>query len=492
MRLILLGCLAACFIAKWAAVCKKINDLISIGHLKLCEIDTKTDDAQECVMENEFGKAFIFICNSSEYNDYKSSIIPAMCAHKTFINQSDPSESSADSVTYELFQNLMGTNDSTFQGYFLFFSTPYSNKDIDLSCLCYGGMQEKIKHVMKLVFKKTKKKIKGCDFGYNILSRRDLTNNINLNKNAACVIHAYPGDVIGINCYKKESNDSYNENLELVPNNCFHSVHYGNDIILSTNNLIPKSRVIPDSTADVKLSQMHSYMSYMILPQDMTLTGKISCYCKRGEHVGSMFIYLKTINNLLFDFNNGIDRIIQGGNFDEDSGEEWDGRGKNAGEQSNQGKSQSEVNKDGKQEKDREEYIHNHYNNTNSIYYNSGMSHPSRGHDHQRHSRHRNEGKESTVSEWRISEWTNGRSTYSYSSDKNISREHFGDNSFDENNYDAYDMGMSDGFSKGTQRRKRRTFWQNLFGLSSSSQFSSFNSLILSFLALIYACYSSL
>ncbi|GAB64709.1 6-cysteine protein, partial [Plasmodium cynomolgi strain B] len=461
MRRVLLGWLAACFLGKWTAVCRKINDLVSIGYVNVCTIDIRIDDAQECVLENEFGKAFLFICNSGEYINYKSSIVPATCAHRTFINLSDPSEFSADSDTYELFPNLIGTNDSTLQGHFLFFSTPYSNKDIDLSCLCYGEGNKEIKHVMKLVFKKTKKKIKGCDFGYNILSRRDLTNNIDLNKNSACVIHAYPGDVIGINCYKKERNHSYNENLELVPNNCFHSVHYGNDITLATNNLIPNSRVIPDSTADVKLSKMHSYMSYMILPKDMKMTGKISCSCKRGEYVGSMFIYLKTVNNLLFDSNSGMDRIIERGNVGENSDEEWAGHGKNARAQSNQGKSQSEIKTDVKQENERTEDIHNHYNNINSIYYNSGISHPSRRRDYQGQSQspYQNEGKQSSVSES-----TNESNAYSYSSDKNISRENFGNRLFNDHNYDAYNMGMGDGFSRGPQRRKKRTLWQNLFG----------------------------
>ncbi|KJP88382.1 hypothetical protein AK88_01998 [Plasmodium fragile] len=487
MRRILLGCLVALFIGNWVAVCRKINDLISIGHVNVCLIDVRIDDAQECVLENEFGKALLFICNIGEYINNRSRIIPATCARRTFINLSDPTEFSADSDTYELFQNLIGTNDSTLRGHFLFFSTPYSNKEIDLSCLCYIEGKKQHKHVMKLVFKKTKKKIKGCDFGYNILSKRDLTNNIDLNKNAVCRIHAYPGDVIGINCYKKESNHSYNDNLELVPNNCFHSIEYGNDITLSTNNLIPNSRVIPDSTTDVQLSKMHSYMSYMILPKDMTMTGKISCYCKRGEYVGSMFIYLKTVNNLLYD-SNGIDRIIERGNVEENSDQEWGGSAKNAGEESNQGKSQSEVKTDVKEQNEREEDIHNHYNNINSIYYNSGMSHPSRRQDYQgqSESRHRNEGRKSSVSES-----TSENNTYSYSSEKNISREKSGNKLFNENNYDAYNMGMGDGFSRGPQRRKKRTFWQNLFGLS-SSQFSSFNSLILSFFALMYAGHSSL
>ncbi|SCO65275.1 6-cysteine protein [Plasmodium vivax] len=487
MRRILLGCLAACLLGKWASLCRKINDLISIGHVNVCSIDMMIEDAQECVLENEFGKAFLFICNSGDNLSYKSGAIPETCAHRTFINLSDPSEFSADSNTYELFQNLIGANNSTLQGHFLFFSTPYSNKDIDLSCLCLGESQKKIKHVMKLVFKKTKKKIKGCDFGYNILSSRDLTNNIDLNKNAACVIHAYPGDVIGINCYKKESNHSYNDQLELVPNNCFHSVHYGNDIILSTNNLIPNSRVIPDATADVKLSKMHSYMSYMILPKDMTMTGKISCYCKRGEHVGYMFIYLKTVNNLLLDSNNGIDRIIERGNGQESSDEEWAGSARNAGVHSDKGKSQHEAKTDVKQHSERAEDIHNHYNNINSIYYNTGMSHPSRRPDYQGQSHHRNEVKKSSVSES-----TNESNTYSYSIDKNVSRENPGNKLFNENNYDAYDIGVGAGFSRGPQRGKKRTFWQNLFGLSSSSQFASFNSLMLSFLVLIYAGFSSL
>ncbi|ANQ06149.1 Uncharacterized protein PCOAH_00006050 [Plasmodium coatneyi] len=488
MRRILVGCLVAFFIKKWVTVCRKINDLVSIGHVNVCAIDMRIADPQECVLENEFGKAFLFICNTSEYIDDTSEVIPASCAHRTFINLSDPTEFSADSDTYELFQNLIGTEDSTLKGHLLFFSTPYSNKDIDLSCLCYGQSKKKIKHVMKLVFKKTKKKIKGCDFGYNILSRRDLTNNIDLNKNTPCVIHAYPGDVIGINCYKKERNHPYNEDLELVPNNCFHSVHYGNDITLATNNLIPNSRVIPDSTADVKLSKMHSYMSYMILPKDMTMTGKISCQCKRGEYVGSMFIYLKTANNLLYD-SNGIDQIIERGNVEEDSDEEWGGRATNAGAESNQGKSHREVKTDGKENNERKEDIHNHYNNINSIYYNSGVIHPSRRHNYQGQSenRHRNEGEKSNVSES-----TSESNTYNYGSDENIGREKFGKNLPNESNYDAYYMGIGDAFSRGPQRRKKRTFWQNLFGLSSSSQFCSLNSLILSFLAFICAGYSSL
>ncbi|CAA9986453.1 6-cysteine protein [Plasmodium knowlesi strain H] len=487
MRRILLGCLVACFFEKWVCLCRKINDLISLGHVNVCTIDMRISDAQECVLENKFGKAFLFVCYSGEYLDMRSEIIPASCAHRTFINLSDPTEFSADNDTYELFQNLIGTNNSNLNGNFLFFGTPYSNKDIDLSCLCYGEGKEKVKHVMKLVFKKTKKKIKGCDFGYNILSRRDLTNNIELNRNAPCVIHAYPGDVIGINCYKKERNHSYNEKLELVPNNCFHSVQYGNDIILSTNNLIPNSRVIPDSTTDVNLSPMHSYMSYMILPKDMTMTGKISCQCKRGGFVGSMFIYLKTANNLLYD-SNGIDRIIEKENVQENSDEGWRGRIRKEAE-SNQGKRESEIKTDVKENNEREQDIHNHYNNINSIYYNSGIIHPSRRYDYREQSQsgHRNEGKESSVDE-PISE----SNTYSYSNDKNFSRESFGNKVPNENNYDAYYMGIGEGFSRGPQRRKKRTFWENLFGLSSSSQFSSFNAFILSFLGFIYAGYSPL
>ncbi|GAW79224.1 6-cysteine protein [Plasmodium gonderi] len=483
-KMIFLGWWSVYCILKWVTICRKINSLVNIGHIHMCKIDMRTDEAQECVLENEFGKAFLFVCNEVHTANFSSNVIPSQCANRTFVNQNDPNENSADSDTYEVFQNLIGANNSILKKSFLFYSTPYSSKDIDLSCLCYGD--NKIKHMMKIVFKKTSKKIKGCDFGYNMMSRRDLTNNINLNTNSSCVIHAYPGDVVGINCNKKENNHIYNENLELEPSNCFHSVYYGKDIILSSKNLIPNSRVIPDPAADVNLTKMHSYMSYIILPKDMTMTGKISCYCKKDQYVGSMFIYLKTLNNFLFDSNNEIDQIIEKGSEYGISDDESYRNGRKNGKDKNLDRGERENNNGIKQNNERIEDIHDHYSNINSIYYNTGINYPYKGKDDfYDKNEYQNAKRKSNTSQSMDAD-----NTYNYRNNIN-DPENRGNKMYNDEMYDAYSMSVAHELNRPSVRRIKRTLWQNLFGLS-SSQSSSFNFLVLAFFLLIQAYCSPL
>ncbi|SBT70333.1 6-cysteine protein, putative [Plasmodium malariae] len=448
-----------------------IKKVISIGNVNMCSVNINADELEECILNNEFGKLLLFSCNFNMDISIKGRVLPENCAAKSYVNQSNPNEYSPETDTYEIFQNVFESNNSTLTEYFSFYSTPYSNKDLDISCICYGEYKSHIKQIMKISYKKTGKKIKGCDFGDNMLSRRDLTNNVALNENYSCVIHAYPMDVVGINCYKKESNNNYNDNLELIPNNCFHNVYYGSDIILSSNNLIPNSRVIPDPATDVNLSKAHSYVSYIVFPDVITENIKISCVCKRDRYVGTMYIYTNKGNGLLFDNEDDIEQIEERRDYmpvDEEM-----------------------ANIDPMGQRYQEDDSQDPYDNKNSIYYNNKWNIYKSLRNTENEKNYENEANKLNRSDSKYNADYYNRSKVqskqhddsNSSNNSNNINNNQAEKSYNDNIYDKYNVG--DSLNGGSRRRKKRTFWQNLFGLS-SSQFESFSSLVVILFLLIH------
>ncbi|SCA48340.1 6-cysteine protein, putative [Plasmodium ovale] len=458
-----------------------IKGVKSIGNLKVCEVDVTSDTVEECILENEFGKLLLFVCNVNEKGGFKNVIVPSNCATKTFVNQMNPNEKSPESDTYDIFQNFYGINNLTLSTSFAFYGTPYSNKDIDFTCLCYGENKSNVKHIMKISFKKMTKKIKGCDFGDNIPSRRDLTNNIALNENSNCFIHAYPGDVVGINCFKKDNGNHYNDNLELIPHNCFHNVYYGYDLILSSKNLIPNSRVIPDSSEDVKLTTMHSYMSYIVLPIDVDENIKFSCSCRRDQYVGTMHVYTKLVNNILYDTDKGT-QITEEWDDNIPMDEEWD-----VDKQENEKRDTID------KIREKIKSIEDHYgDNKNSENYRGGINGKNERYSEdrvgQRRKGNRNDGGYIDDAHNRdyiddINDEHENSDYYAYKEGNRGSSSYSSSAHFSDNYYDMYNVG--DALDGNSTRRRNRTFWQNLFGLS-SSPLASFHCLIIAFLSLVY------
>ncbi|SBS80173.1 6-cysteine protein (P36p) [Plasmodium ovale curtisi] len=458
-----------------------IKGVKSIGNLKVCEVDVTSDTVEECILENEFGKLLLFVCNVNEKGGFKNVIVPSNCATKTFVNQMNPNEKSPESDTYDIFQNFYGINNLTLSTSFAFYGTPYSNKDIDFTCLCYGENKSNVKHIMKISFKKMTKKIKGCDFGDNIPSRRDLTNNIALNENSNCFIHAYPGDVVGINCFKKDNGNHYNDNLELIPHNCFHNVYYGYDLILSSKNLIPNSRVIPDSSEDVKLTTMHSYMSYIVLPIDVDENIKFSCSCRRDQYVGTMHVYTKLVNNILYDTDKGT-QITEEWDDNIPMDEEWD-----VDKQENEKRDTID------KIREKIKSIEDHYgDNKNSENYRGGINGKNERYSEdrvgQRRKGNRNDGGYIDDAHNRdyiddINDEHENSDYYAYKEGNRGSSSYSSSAHFSDNYYDMYNVG--DALDGNSTRRRNRTFWQNLFGLS-SSPLASFHCLIIAFLSLFH------
>ncbi|CAD49137.1 6-cysteine protein [Plasmodium falciparum NF54] len=428
-----------------------IQDVISIGNVDICVVNVNSDEAQECILNNEFGKLLLFVCNMNDAFSTTAKTHPENCPSRAFVNQSNPTENSPEVDTYSIYPNLFGTNENRLNDTYSLYSTPYSNMDIDFSCLCYGDKQDKVKHIMRINIKKTRKKIKGCDFGDNIPSKRDLTNSLSLNERSSCIIHAYSNDVLGINCFKKEINNSYNNNLELNPSNCFHDVYFGADLILNSKNVIPNSRVIPDPSSDVKLSRNHSFSSYLILPNNLTENIKISCTCKRDEFVGTMIIYTKNINSLMFDNNNNNNdeeqifqnKYMKKKEYKKDEGNEYD----------------KKMNTDDNYINNEEHHNNNQYNNyenkINNVNYNYDdiskyINEHYKNYDHEKNSKN------------------------SYKTNTNI-----------HDQYDTYHYNNKYDLHSDRTRIRTRTFWQNLFGLS-SSKYILFNNFLILFIFLIY------
>ncbi|SCM01691.1 6-cysteine protein [Plasmodium chabaudi chabaudi] len=455
-----------CFLLKYVAFSNVTKPNTRIGHFEICEINTSSGDVEECVLENEFGKIFLFICNI-DYNEMtKNIVLPSECAKKTYIDHVNPNGTSPEVNTYDIFPDLIGANESQFRDKFYFYGTPYSSKDIDFICLCFAETKPDIKHIMKMSFKKMTKKIKGCDFGDNTPMKKDLTNGKALYENSNCHIYAYPGDVIGINCYKKDINSIYNNNLELQPNNCFHNVYYENDILLSSKNLIPNSRVIPDPSDDVKLPKMHSYMSYIILPDEINENVKISCSCKRDEYVGTMFLYVNTSKDILTTTGNSTEETAPLNDHYISIGDMWD-----MGLHENPEQIQSIIN----------HHANKKYYEHMKIYKSNKMDSSDEDESNEQTHNENRANKNSNDSEKMVGnrrQKNNSLNHNSYPSNH--------DEDDDEVNISTHDK-YDDDYQSGSNRplKKKRTFWQNMFG-ASSSYYEALNYFSIAFILIIH------
>ncbi|EAA20643.1 Py52 [Plasmodium yoelii yoelii] len=464
-----------CFLLKYVAFSNVPNPNTTIGHFEICEVNTSSGDAEECVLENEFGKMFLFICDI-DYNEMsKNIVLPSECAKKTYIDHVNPNGTSPEVNTYDIFPDLIAANESQFRDKFYFYGTPYSSKDIDFICLCFSETKPDIKHVMKMSFKKMTKKIKGCDFGDNIPTKKDLTNGKALYENSSCHIYAYPGDVIGINCYKKDINNIYNNNLELQPNNCFHNVYYEDDILLSSKNLIPNSRVIPDPSNDVKLSKMHSYMSYIILPDEINENVKISCACKRDEYIGTMFLYVNTSKNILTSPDNNVEEIAPLNDHYISIGDMWD-MGLHENPEQIQGIISNHANK--KYYEHMKIYKSNKMDSSDDDESNETESSENesneRTHNGNRANKDANNSEKMTGNRRKKNNSINNTNYYSNYED---------DNGINISTHDKYYEDQH--FGNNGPLRKKRTFWQNMFG-TSSSYYEVFNYFSIAFILIIH------
>ncbi|VWU51596.1 6-cysteine protein, partial [Hepatocystis sp. ex Piliocolobus tephrosceles] len=289
-----------CIAIKYVRFCVKAQDIFTIGHIKICTLHSITKKSEECKLDNEFGKTLLFIFDEAidPRARAKYKIHPPNCLDHTYMNVKDANENLNSVDTYDIFQNLFGYVSTKAADTITIYSTPYSNKQVNFSCMFLSEQYPGVKYVMKINFNKNIKKIKGCDFGDNVGEKRELTNTLSLSRNSNCYVYAYPGDVVGLNCYKKEKNSPYNTDVEMLPKNCFHNVYYEENIILSTQNLVVGSRVVPDYTIELESKKNHP--SYMIIPENIKEDVTFFCTCRNKTNVGTMYVLTNNMDSTHF------------------------------------------------------------------------------------------------------------------------------------------------------------------------------------------------